>query len=952
MTIKSARLLCGTFASSLFCGAAGAPLAPTPLDDIQHAINGRLGLLASDIVEFSVPDTPGVAMDVPIRVGNQDYTLSLVPFSVRAPGYQLLLQVAGGALVSADPGPIRTMRGVVLELPGSKVSGALLKDGLQVSIELASGDQYWIEPIVAHLPAARRDLYVVYNVDDMLPEDASCGVDDTAARDRARRRLGRGDGGGGGGGAASGGTVFCADLACDADFEYFFDHNEDVDDTQAAIETIVNDLNAAPYDDVQILHRISAIIIRTSPADPYTNTTNPQTLLNEFQAHWNANHDNITRAVAELFTGRGLDGDIVGIANINQMCNPGAAYCLTENRPFSAAFKADLSAHELGHVWGADHCDCDRDCPNGCQNPQCSLVNDGCQPFTMNPCITSIRNFHPGCTIPDILATRDLVGCLDSCSMLDCNNNGLPDDVDIANGLSEDCNLNAMPDECEPDCNGNGIPEDCDLVSGLVEDCNDNFIADSCDIQSGVSRDCNSNGVPDECDVTTGPDCNMNGIPDDCDISPIFQTASGDIGWFGAGRPGMFTISSPPAATGIGTWIVTTRYDSFFATISVRLNGTLITTLGGATCPAINTEMFSVSTATFNNAMTGHTDALIEMIATFAADPYVCDPVAFISVSIEYPVEAISQDLNVNGIPDECEPDCNGNGVPDDLDLSSGGSQDDNNNTIPDECDINNGSSSDCDGNGVLDELEFIDCNSNGVPDQCDINDFGTASGPLSPIDNNFPKSFTISSAPSAVGDVTLWFTARADLSSSGDHIDIKINGDLIGTVFDGMANNCPAVSNDQLVVDMNTYNQAVGGGDAVIDMVPSFTVSACNNPTSFIRVTVAYPVNPTSSDCDENDVPDDCEFIDCNGNMVTDQCDISNGTSQDINGNGIPDECDCPADVNSDGAINVLDLVAVLLCFGQPAIPDCVGEDVNEDGAVNVLDLTQVQLHFGETCP
>ena len=47
-----------------------------------------------------------------------------------------------------------------------------------------------------------------------------------------------------------------------------------------------------------------------------------------------------------------------------------------------------------------------------------------------------------------------------------------------------------------------------------------------------------------------------------------------------------------------------------------------------------------------------------------------------------------------------------------------------------------------------------------------------------------------------------------------------------------------------------------------------------------------------------------------------------------------------------------VLDLIDLLLCFGQPAVPGCVGEDVNDDGTVNVLDLIDLLLQFGQACP
>ena len=60
-----------------------------------------------------------------------------------------------------------------------------------------------------------------------------------------------------------------------------------------------------------------------------------------------------------------------------------------------------------------------------------------------------------------------------------------------------------------------------------------------------------------------------------------------------------------------------------------------------------------------------------------------------------------------------------------------------------------------------------------------------------------------------------------------------------------------------------------------------------------------------------------------------------------------------CPEDANCDGVINVLDLIDVLLCFGQPATPPCdTGQDVNGDGTVNVLDLIELLLVFGTTCP
>lgn len=96
-------------------------------------------------------------------------------------------------------------------------------------------------------------------------------------------------------------------------------------------------------------------------------------------------------------------------------------------------------------------------------------------------------------------------GTPDECE--DCNENGVPDDLDISGQTSQDCNSNQIPDECEPDCDGDGTPNDCETFS----DCDDNGILDDCD------PDCDNDGVPDACELS-GNDCNGNNFPDDCEI--------------------------------------------------------------------------------------------------------------------------------------------------------------------------------------------------------------------------------------------------------------------------------------------------------------------------------------------------------------------------------------------------------------------------------------------------
>ena len=59
-----------------------------------------------------------------------------------------------------------------------------------------------------------------------------------------------------------------------------------------------------------------------------------------------------------------------------------------------------------------------------------------------------------------------------------------------------------------------------------------------------------------------------------------------------------------------------------------------------------------------------------------------------------------------------------------------------------------------------------------------------------------------------------------------------------------------------------------------------------------------------------------------------------------------------CPEDLNGDGAINVLDVVQLLLCWTDQPSPCDTPCDINQDLFINVLDLVALLLEFGNACP
>lgn len=104
-----------------------------------------------------------------------------------------------------------------------------------------------------------------------------------------------------------------------------------------------------------------------------------------------------------------------------------------------------------------------------------------------------------GAPMDDVATTDDGAAMVIRLSAgLDCNLNGICDDVDIDTGTSSDCL--PIPPDPGPSCNfcGNDIPDECDV--DFFDDCNGNGIPDVCDLVSG-SPDENGDGVPDECQL-------------------------------------------------------------------------------------------------------------------------------------------------------------------------------------------------------------------------------------------------------------------------------------------------------------------------------------------------------------------------------------------------------------------------------------------------------------------
>ena len=93
--------------------------------------------------------------------------------------------------------------------------------------------------------------------------------------------------------------------------------------------------------------------------------------MTSFQSYWNANHTNIQRDAAHLFTGKSYALSS-GYALIGVICNPNNAYGLSGYVDWSPA-KFLITAHEIGHNLGGNHVEEAQSCGNTLMNSQLSF---------------------------------------------------------------------------------------------------------------------------------------------------------------------------------------------------------------------------------------------------------------------------------------------------------------------------------------------------------------------------------------------------------------------------------------------------------------------------------------------------------------------------------------------------------------------------------------------------
>lgn len=457
-SIRAARLGAIVIAVLILLGALASPvlakrrmveMEDNPIDQILK----RYQRVEMDIAEVAKKVRATGELLLPTE--NGVFEISLKPHDMRAPRYRAEEAVGNGLLRTVRPEPIRTYRGTVAGIPGAEVRFSIRNDSLE-GIILTPDDWYLVEPMRNYDPSSGRSAIVVYKASDVIPEAyGTCAatlaeriekVEDYLIPQVLDAKI-----------PAAGASLSVADVATEADYEYVTAFGSSASANNTILD-IMNQVDGIYRSQLSISLQVVYQHTWATDSDPYT-TTKPVDLLDEFKNYWTAdlNLKSQTYDLAHMWTGKDMDGSTIGIAWVGVVCNA-RPYSYGISQRFNAIpGKFILSAHEIGHNFGASHVD------------NTTLPTDSCKNTIMNPSVgtgTTFCSFSQteitahASRYPSCLATVS-TGC-------DVNGDGNLNTIDMQYLVNVIIGFSSCPGNCDTNLDGSVDVLDVQLLSNII----------------------------------------------------------------------------------------------------------------------------------------------------------------------------------------------------------------------------------------------------------------------------------------------------------------------------------------------------------------------------------------------------------------------------------------------------------------------------------------------------
>ena len=124
--------------------------------------------------------------------------------------------------------------------------------------------------------------------------------------------------------------------------------------TEAAIVTRLNNVDGIFSEQLGVQLTVETLEVHPDQDDPFSDTLDSGDLLDELGIYRRDSPLHRSHGLTHLYTGRNLAATTVGIAYLDALCSTRFGAGLTEGR-HGALFESLISAHEIGHNFGAPH---------------------------------------------------------------------------------------------------------------------------------------------------------------------------------------------------------------------------------------------------------------------------------------------------------------------------------------------------------------------------------------------------------------------------------------------------------------------------------------------------------------------------------------------------------------------------------------------------------------------